>query len=136
MHIPEALYQDTKELPQPRSALVLPAALFPLLVVVLPFVTLGAVFELHWGWWAAAAIAALSWSIAAGFVAKSPKPWRSFGRLLGWMALWCLEPFAVLFVLGPIAATHEVVAVVVGVLYVLGALACGYGIFRHYRSKR
>ncbi|GLY49348.1 hypothetical protein [Lentzea sp. NBRC 102530] len=136
MHIPAALHRDTAELPRPRSLLVLPAAVFPLLVVVLPFVTMGAVFDLHRGWWGAAAVAALSWSVVAGYVAKSPKPLHSFGRLLGWIALWCLEPFAVLLVLGPVAATHEVTAVVVGVLYVLGALACGHLLFRHYRSKR
>ncbi|MFD4675390.1 hypothetical protein ACFWNN_37070 [Lentzea sp. NPDC058450] len=135
MQIPAALREDTKHLPQPRSLLVLPSAIFPLLIVVLPFVTMGAVFDLHWGWWVAAATAALSWSVAAGFIARSPKPWRSFGRLLGWTVLWCVEPFAVLLVLGPIAATHEIAAVVVGVLYVLSALLCGYGIFRHYRSK-
>lgn len=39
VHIPEALYQDTKTLEQPRSALVVPAAVYPLLVVLLPFAT-------------------------------------------------------------------------------------------------
>ncbi|MGI5505502.1 hypothetical protein [Lentzea sp. CA-135723] len=135
VHIPAALHEDTKELPRPRSLLVLPAAIFPLLVVVLPFITAGVAFELHWGWWVGAAAAALSWSVAAGFIARSPKPWSSLGRLIGWIAVWCLEPFAVLFVLGPLAAVHEIVAATVGMLYLLGALACGYCIYRHYRSK-
>jgi hypothetical protein len=136
VHIPEALYQDTKELPEPRSALVLPSAIFPLLVVVLPFVTLGAVFDLHWGWWLGGFGVALGWAVAAGFVARSPKPWMSLVRLLGWTLLWCVEPFVVLFALGPIATIGEGAAWVAGVLYVGGAPALGYWIFRHYRGKR
>lgn len=136
VHIPAALYQDTKDLPEPgtRSAIVLPAALFPLLVVVLPFATMGAVFDLHWGWWAGAFGAALAWAVAAGFLARSPKPWMSLKRLLCWALLWCVEPFIALPLLGPIAAgTHVAVG---AVLYVGGALAFGYWLFRHYRSKR
>ncbi|MGW6446150.1 hypothetical protein [Lentzea sp. NPDC055074] len=135
MHIPAALHRDTKDLPEPRGALVLPSAIFPLLVVVLPFVTMGAVFDLHWGWWAGALGAALAWAVASGFIARSPKPWTSLVRLLGWMVLWCLEPFAVLFVLGPIATIGEGAVWVVGTLYVGGALALGYWIFRHHRRR-
>ncbi|MFC3893429.1 hypothetical protein ACFOWZ_18290 [Lentzea rhizosphaerae] len=135
MHIPAALYQDTKDLPEPgtRSAIVLPAALFPLLVVVLPFATVGAVFDLHWGWWAGAFGAALAWAGAAGFLARSPRPWMSLERLLGWSLLWCAEPFIALPLLGPIAAgTHVAVG---AVLYVGGALGFGYWLFRRYRRK-
>lgn len=134
VHLPEALYQDTKDLPAPRSALVLPAALFPLLVVVLPFVTMGAIFELHWGWWVGGLGVALGWAVAAGVIARSPKPGMSAIRLLGWALLWCLEPLVVLPLLGPIAAATHVS--VVAVVYVGGALAFGYWIFRHYRGKR
>ncbi|WP_434440297.1 hypothetical protein [Lentzea sp. E54] len=136
MQIPAALYQDTKELPVPRGALVLPAAIFPLLVVVLPLVTMGAVFDLHWGWWAAGFGAALAWSVAAGFLARSPRPWLSLARLLGWALLWCVEPFAVVFTLGPIAAAGGTAAWIAGGLYISGALGLGYWIFRHYRGKR
>ncbi|GGM78008.1 hypothetical protein GCM10011609_12240 [Lentzea pudingi] len=136
MHIPAALRQDTEDLPEPRGALVLPSAIFPLLVLVLPFVTMGAVFDLHWGWWAGALGAALAWAVASGFIARSPKPWMSLVRLLGWMLLWCVEPVFVLFVLGPFAGLGVVAAVVVGVLYVGGALWFGHRLFRHYRSKR
>ncbi|WP_167976164.1 hypothetical protein [Lentzea indica] len=134
VHIPAALHQDTKELPKPRGALVLPAAIFPLLVVVLPFVTMGEIFDLHWGWWAGGFLDAVGWAVAAGFIAKSPKPWMSVVRLLGWALLWCVEPFVVLLLLGPIAtATH---VAVVGAVYIGGALAFGYWLFRHYRSKK
>lgn len=136
MHIPAALRQDTEELSAPRSALVLPSALFPLLVLVLPLVTAGAVFDLHWGWWAGAFGAALAWAAASGFVARSPKPWMSLARLLGWMLLWCVEPIFVVLGLGPIAGLDPVAAVVVGVLYVGGALWFGHWIFRRYRGKR
>ncbi|MEV6241830.1 hypothetical protein [Lentzea sp. NPDC051838] len=135
VHIPEALYQDTKDLPRPRSALVLPAALFPLLVLVLPFATLGAVFELHWGWWVGAFAAALVWALAAGSISKSPKPFGSARRLLGWALLWIIEPIIVFPTLGRIASIGNTTAVVVGVLYIGGALAFGYWLFRRYRSK-
>jgi hypothetical protein len=134
VHIPAALHQDTKELERPRSLIVLPAAIFPLLVVVLPFATSGDIFELHWGWWAGGFGAALVWAVAAGFLARSPKPWRSVLRLLGWALLWCIEPFIVLPLLGPIAAgTHVAVA---AVIYLGGALALGYWLFRHHWRKR
>ena len=134
VHIPAALYEDTKELEKPRIAIVLPAALFPLLVVVLPFATAGAVFDLHWGWWAGGVGVALAWAVAAGFLARSPKPWTSSVRLLGWMLLWCVEPFIALPLLGPIAAgTHVAVG---AVLYVAAALGFGCWLFRRYRSKR
>jgi len=136
VQIPAALYQETKDLPRPRSLLVLPAAIFPLLVVVLPFATMGAVFDLHWGWWLGGFAAALAWAVAAGFIARSPNPVRSVVRLLGWAVLWCLEPFVVLLTLGPIASVDEWAAVVAGVLYLGGALALGYWIFRRYRGKR
>lgn len=134
MHIPEALYQDTKELERPRSALVLPAAIYPLLVVVLPFVTMGAIFDLHWGWWAGGFVVALVWALAAGAISRSPKPFMSAVRLLGWALLWCVEPFVALALLGPIAKVTHVA--VVAVIYLGGALAFGYWIFRHYRRKR
>ncbi len=77
---------------------------------------------------------ALLWAVAAGFIAESPKPWASVLRLLGWALLWCVEPFVVLFVLGPIAsATH---LAVVAVPYLGGALAFGYYLFRHHRRKK
>ncbi|MGW4209814.1 hypothetical protein ACWEIJ_17635 [Lentzea sp. NPDC004789] len=134
MHIPAALHQDTEELERPRSALVLPAALYPLLLVVLPFVTMGAMFDVHWGWWAGGFAVALAWALASGFLAKSPKPFMSAVRLLGWAVLWCLEPFVVYFTLGPIAAyTHIAVALVI---YGAATLAAGYAVFRHYRRKR
>lgn len=136
VHIPVALRRDTQDLPEPRGALVLPSAIFPLLVLVLPFVTMGAVFDLHWGWWAGALSAALGWAVASGFIARSPKPWMSLVRLLGWMVLWCVEPIFVVLGLGPIAGLDPVVAVVVGVLYVGGALWFGHWIFRYHRSKR
>ena len=136
MHIPAALHQETKELPQRRSLIVLPAAIFPLLVVVLPFATSGDIFELHWGWWLGAFAAALAWATASGFIARSPNPVGSVVRLLGWAALWIVEPFVVLFTLGPIASLGEGAAWVAGVLYIGGALALGYWIFRHYRRKR
>lgn len=136
VQIPAALYQETKDLPRPRSLLVLPAAIFPLLVVVLPFATMGAVFDLHWGWWLGGFAAALAWAVAAGFIARSPNPVGSVVRLLGWAVLWCLEPFVVLLTLGPIASADEWAAVVAGVLYLGGALALGYWIFRRYRGKR
>jgi hypothetical protein len=134
VHIPEALYQDTKDLERPRSALVVPAAIFPLLVVVLPFVTMGAIFDLHWGWWLGGLGMALGWAVAAGFIARSPKPWMSLVRLLGWALLWCVEPFVALGLLGPITkVTHIAVG---ATIYLGGALAFGYWIFRHYRGKR
>lgn len=134
MHIPAALHRDTKDLPEPRSLIVLPAAIFPLLVVVLPFATMGAIFELHWGWWAGGFAAALGWAVTAGFLARSPKPGMSALRLLGWALLWCIEPFIVLPLLGPIATgTHVAVA---AVIYLGGALAFGYWLFRHYWRKR
>jgi hypothetical protein len=136
VQIPAALYEETKELSRPRSLLVLPAAIFPLLVVVLPFATMGAVFDVHWGWWLGGFAAALAWAVAAGFIAQSPNPAGSVVRLLGWAVLWCLEPFVVLFALGPIATLGEAAAWVVGVLYVGGALALGYWLFRRYRAKR
>lgn len=134
VHIPAALYEDTKELERPRSLLVLPAAIYPLLIVVLPFVTMGEIFDLHWGWWAGGFVVALVWALAAGSISKSPKPFMSAVRLLGWALLWCVEPFVVLLTLGPIAtATH---VAVVATIYVGGALAFGYWLFRHYRGKR
>lgn len=134
VHIPAALHQDTKELERPRSLLVLPAAIFPLLVVVLPFATNGAIFDLHWAWWAGSFAAALVWALAAGALSRSPKPFMSAARLLGWALLWCLEPFVALALLGPIGqATHVSVA---ATLYVGGALAFGYWLFRHYWRKR
>ncbi|MEU0878908.1 hypothetical protein ABZ345_09945 [Lentzea sp. NPDC005914] len=134
VHIPEALYQDTKELPRPRSALVLPAALYPLLVVVLPFLTMGAVFDLHWGWWAGGFGLALAWALAVGVISKSPKPFASARRLLGWGLLWCLEPIVVLAVLGPIAGISYLTYVALGA-YLLGALGLGYWLWKHYRGK-
>jgi type IV secretory pathway VirB2 component (pilin) len=134
VQIPEALYQDTKELATPRSALVLPAAIFPLLVVVLPFVTMGAALDVHWGWWVGGFVVALGWAVASGFIARSPKPWASVVRLLGWALLWCIEPFVVMAVLGPIAAVTHVA--VVSVIYIGGALAFGYWLWRRYRSKK
>ncbi|MFI6101537.1 hypothetical protein ACIA8G_38835 [Lentzea sp. NPDC051213] len=136
MHIPAALYEDTKELEKPRSLLVLPAAIYPLLVIVLPIVTWGAIFDLHWAWWVGGFVLALVWALAAGSISTSPKPFGSARRLLGWALLWCLEPFVVLFMLGPIASVDVIAAWVVGVLYVGGALGLGYWIFRHYRRKR
>ncbi|NGY57508.1 hypothetical protein G7043_01030 [Lentzea sp. NEAU-D13] len=136
MHIPMALREETKELPRPRSVLVLPAAIFPLLVVVLPFVTMGAVFDIHWAWWLGGFGAALAWAVAAGFIARSPNPVGSVVRLLVWAALWCVEPFVVLFVLGPIASVGEGVAWVAGGLYVGAALTLGYWIFRRYRGEK
>lgn len=136
MQIPAALYEETKELPRPRSLLVLPAAIFPLLVLVLPFATVGAVFDLHWGWWLGALGVALAWAVIAGFVARSPKPWMSLVRLLGWAVLWCLEPFVVLFALAPVAAVGDGIVWVLGPLYLGGALGLGYWIFRRYRAKR
>ncbi|MEV6712075.1 hypothetical protein AB0M48_08520 [Lentzea sp. NPDC051208] len=136
MQIPAALYEETKELPRPRSLLVLPAAIFPLLVVVLPFATMGAVFDVHWGWWLGGFAAALAWATASGFIARSPNPVGSVVRLLGWIVLWCLEPFVVLFALAPVAVVGEGVAWLLGILYFGGALAFGYWIFRHYRGKR
>jgi hypothetical protein len=134
VHIPEALYQDTKELERPRSALVLPAALYPLLVIVLPFVTMGGIFDLHWGWWVGGFGVALVWALAVGAISKSPKPFASALRLLGWGLLWCLEITVVLLMLGPLAvATHWAVALGV---YVFGALAFGYKLWKHYRDKR
>jgi len=135
VHIPAALYQDTKDLPEPgtRSAIVLPAAIFPLLVVVLPFATAGAVFDLHWGWWVGGLGTALAWAVAAGFLARSPKPWASVVRLLGWILLWCLEPFVALPLVAVLSAgTHVTVG---AVIYVGGALAFGYWLFRNYRRK-
>ncbi|MFD4642330.1 hypothetical protein ACFWN2_33825 [Lentzea sp. NPDC058436] len=134
MHIPAALHQDTKDLPQPRSLLVLPSAIFPLLVVVLPFVTAGAIFDLHWGWWAGGLGVALAWAAASGFLARSPKPWMSLVRLLGWILLWCVEPFLVLPVLGTLAEVTHIA--VIAPIYVGGALWLGYWIFRRYRRKR
>ncbi|WP_330273249.1 hypothetical protein OG205_41530 [Lentzea sp. NBC_00516] len=137
MQIPAALYEETKELPRPRSLLVLPAAIFPLLVVVLPFAAMGADFDIPWGWWLGGGfVAALAWATAAGFIAKSPNPVGSVVRLLGWVALWCLEPFVVLFTLGPIASVDEGAAAVAGVLYLGGALGLGCWIFQRYRRKR
>ncbi|GGU37263.1 hypothetical protein [Lentzea flava] len=134
MHIPEALYQDTKHLEKPSRALVLPAALYPLLVVALPVVTWGAIFDLHWGWWAGGFALALVWALAAGSISKSPKPFGSARRLLGWAVLWCLEPFIVLTMLGPIASyVHIWVALVI---YGAAALALGYSLWKHYRGKR
>ncbi|MFS8102967.1 hypothetical protein LFM09_38150 [Lentzea alba] len=134
VHIPAALYEDTKELERPRSLLVLPAAIYPLLVVVLPFVTMGAIFELHWAFWVGGFLLALVWALATGAIAQSPKPFMSAVRLLGWALLWCLEPVVVLLTLGPLAqATH---VAVIGTIYVGGALAFGCWIFRHYRGKR
>jgi len=134
VHLPEALYQDTRELERPRSALVLPAALYPLLLVVLPFVTMGAIFDLHWGWWAGGFLAALAWAVATGFIARSPKPFMSAVRLFGWAVLWCLEPFVVYFTLGPVAAyTHLAVALVI---YGAATLAAGYSVWKHYRRRR
>lgn len=134
VHIPAALHQDTKELERPRSLLVLPAAVYPLLVVVLPFATNGAVFDLHWAWWAGSFAAALVWALAAGAISQSPKPFKSAVRLLGWALLWCLEPFIALGLMGPLGrATHVSVA---ATLYVGGALAFGYWLFRHYWRKR
>ncbi|MET8757004.1 hypothetical protein [Lentzea sp. NPDC004782] len=133
VHIPEALYQDTKELERPRSALVLPAALYPLLVLVLPFVTMGAIFDVHWGWWAGGFVVALAWALATGFIARSPKPFMSAVRLLGWSVLWCLEPFVVFFTLGPIA-THTHLAVGL-VIYGAAALAIAHAVFRRRRKR-
>ncbi len=134
MHIPAALHQDTKELERPRSLIVLPAAIFPLLIVTLPFATSGAIFELHWGWWIGGFAAALGWAVAAGFLARSPKPGMSALRLLGWALLWCVEPFIALPLLGGIASgTHVAVA---AVIYLGGALAFGYWLFRHHWRKR
>lgn len=131
VQIPAALHRDTEELPRPRSALVLPAAILPLLVLVSPFVTDGEVIGLHWGWWVGGVVAAFGWAAAAGFLARSPKPWMSLVRLLGWALLWCVEPFVVLPVLGVIAeVTHVAVAVV---LYLGGALALACWIFKRYR---
>ncbi len=67
VHIPEALYQDTEELERPRRMLVVPAAIYPLLVVVLPIVTLGELFDLHRGWWAGGFGVALAWAVAYVF---------------------------------------------------------------------
>ncbi|WP_196777930.1 hypothetical protein [Lentzea aerocolonigenes] len=134
MHIPEALYQDTKELPVPRSALVVPAAVFPLLVVLLPLVTSGAILDLHWGWWVGGMCIALGWSVAAGFIARSPKPWASTRRMLGWLALWCIEPFAALPLFGTFATLGGMG--LAALMYTCAALGFGYWIFRHYRGKR
>jgi hypothetical protein len=134
VHIPAALYEDTKELERPRSLLVLPAAIYPLLVVVLPFLTMGAIFDLHWGWWVGGFVVAVVWALAAGSISRSPKPFMSAVRLLGWALLWCLEPFVVLLTLGPLAQVTHVA--IIGTIYVGGALAFGYWIFRHYRRKR
>ncbi len=134
VHIPAALHQDTKELPKPRRALVLPAAIFPLLVLVSPLVTDGEILGLHWGWWAGGVLAAFAWAVASGFIARSPKPWRSVVRLLGWVLLWCAEPFVVLPVLGFIAeVTHIGLALV---LYAAGVLAFGWWILKRYRAKQ
>ncbi|SEQ53899.1 hypothetical protein SAMN05216188_103377 [Lentzea xinjiangensis] len=134
MHIPEALYRDTQELPVPRSALVLPSAIFPLLVLVLPFLTMGQVFGLHWGWWAGGFALALGWAVVAGFLARSPKPWRSAVRLLGWAVLWCAEPFVVLLPLGVVAEYTHIS--VVAVVYLGGAVAFGCWLFRRHRGER
>ncbi|MFD5824691.1 hypothetical protein [Lentzea sp. NPDC060358] len=136
MQIPVALRRDTAELPKPRGALVLPAAIFPLLVLVSPFVADGAVLDLHRGWWAGAAAAALGWAVASGFLARSPKPWASVVRLLGWVLLWCVEPFVALPLLGGIAQLGDVAAVTGAVLYLGGALALGFWIFRRNRARR
>ncbi len=134
MQIPAALYQDTQQLERPRSALVLPAAIFPLLIVVLPFLTMGAIFDLHWGWWVGGFVAALGWAVAAGFLARSPKPGASVLRLLGWCLLWCLEPFVVLPIGGVVAhTTHWVIALVP---YLSASVALGAWLYLHYRSKR
>jgi hypothetical protein len=82
VHIPQALYQGTKQLERPRGALVLPAAIYPLLVVVLPFVTMGGIFDLRWGWWVGGFVVALVLALVAGTIARSPKPWMSAVRLL------------------------------------------------------
>jgi hypothetical protein len=134
VHIPEALYQDTKELERPRSALVTPAAAYPLLVFLLPIVTVITGLTLRWGWWVSGLVLAVGWAIAAGFIARSPKPWASLRRMLGWIGLWCVEPFVVTILLGPV--------VVVGgwglglLIYACAALAFGYWIFLRYRAKR
>ncbi|GHH51650.1 hypothetical protein [Lentzea cavernae] len=133
MHIPAALHEDTKALPRPRSALILPSAILPLLVLTLPFATMGAVFDLHWGWWAGTGAAALAWAVAAGFLARSPKPWMSLVRLLGWMLLWCVEPFIALPLLAVAGEGGEEVAAIAGVLYLGGALWFGIWLFRRYR---
>ncbi|SDL74899.1 hypothetical protein SAMN04488074_11363 [Lentzea albidocapillata subsp. violacea] len=135
MHIPAALYEETKELPRPRSLLVLPAAIFPLLVVVLPFATMGAIFEVHWGWWLGGFAAALAWATASGFIARSPNPVGSVVRLLGWAVLWCLEPLLLLMLLAPVASVPAA-AIVIGVMYLCGALLFGYWLFLRYRAKR
>ncbi|SDO06497.1 hypothetical protein [Lentzea jiangxiensis] len=136
MHIPVALHRDTRDLERPRGALVLPAAVFPLLVIVLPFATTGAIFGLPWGWWLGGFGVALAWAVASGFVARSPKPWMSLLRLLGWSLLWCVEPFVVLVVLGPVAQAGEAGAWIGGALYIGGASAFGYWLFRHHRVPR
>lgn len=136
VHIPVALHRDTRDLERPRGALVLPAAVFPLLVIVLPFATTGAIFGLPWGWWLGGFGVALAWAVASGFVARSPKPWMSLLRLLGWSLLWCVEPFVVLVVLGPVAQAGEAGAWIGGALYIGGASAFGYWLFRHHRVPR
>ncbi|MFD9699538.1 hypothetical protein [Lentzea sp. NPDC059081] len=135
VQIPAALHRDTKDLPGPRGALVLPSAIFPLLVLVSPFVTHGAVFDLHWGWWAGAVGAVLGWAVAAGFLARSPKPWTSAVRLLGWASLFCVEPFVAVPLLGGISQLGDVAAASGFVLYLGGALTLGIWIFRRNRAK-
>jgi hypothetical protein len=132
VYIPETLYRDTKELEKPRSALVMPAAAFPLLVFLLPLLTLGASLKLHWGWWLGGFGIALGWAAAVGFIARSPKPWASLRRMLVWTALWCVEPFTLL-PLVPIIMVGGIGAV--ALVYAVVALAFGYGIFKFLRAK-
>ena len=134
VHIPEALYQDTKELEKPRQALVLPAAVFPLLVFLLPIVTSGAAFDLHWGWWVCGLVIAAGWAVAVGFIARSPKPWASLRRLIGWIALWPVEMCLVLPVLAPAGMVGGIGAA--ALLYTVLTLGAGYGFFKYFRSKR
>lgn len=113
---------------------MLPAAVFPLLVVLLPLVTSGAIFDLHWGWWVGGAAAALGWAVAAGFLAKSPTPWASTRRLLGWAVLWCLEPFVVLPMYAPFGMVGG--TGLAALAYTGAALGFGYWLLRRYRAKR
>ncbi|SDG32321.1 hypothetical protein SAMN05216553_107124 [Lentzea fradiae] len=139
MQIPAALHQDTKDLPRRRSLLVLPSALLPLLVFASPFIVGATSADPHWGWWLGGIVAALGWAVASGFLARSPKPWASLARLLGWIALWCLEPFVALPLVALLAGTSGLgdAAIWVGVgLYLCGALGFGYALFHHYRAKR
>ena len=67
-------------------------------------------------------------------IARSPKPWASLRRLIGWIALWPVEMCLVLPVLAPAGMVGGIGAA--ALLYTVLTLGAGYGFFKYFRSKR